>query len=75
LDGADVNARDNKGRTALMFAARHNRSSDIVMALLDAGADIHVKSKFRRNAWKIIKRNLTLKGSAAYLKLKDLSSK
>ena len=40
-DGADVNAREtSRGQTALMWAVAH-RQSEIVAALLEAGANVH----------------------------------
>jgi len=38
--GADVNARGEKKRTALMYAAAKNPEPGVVSALLEAGADI-----------------------------------
>ena len=43
-EGADVNAKDRYGGTALMSAARQGNTA-IVQMLLDAGADINAKSK------------------------------
>ena len=40
--GADVNARDRNGRTAL-FAACESRRVDVVRAILGAGADVHAR--------------------------------
>jgi ankyrin repeat protein len=40
--GADVNARDHDGETALMMAASGG-SPEIVQALLDKGADVNAK--------------------------------
>ena len=40
--GADIDARDVGGRTALMWAAKCN-SDKFVNALIDAGADIHMR--------------------------------
>jgi len=37
--GADVNARDKNGWTALMVAAGRNENPAVVIALLDAGAE------------------------------------
>ena len=37
--GADVNARANSGRTALMVAAASAGNAESVRAMLDAGAD------------------------------------
>ena len=41
--GADVNAKDNDGLTALMVAA-NNRNSEVVQELINAGADVNAKS-------------------------------
>jgi ankyrin repeat protein len=43
-DGADVNARDDSGRTALMIAAS-NGHTYIVQLLLDSGADPAARDK------------------------------
>lgn len=49
--GADVNARDPKGRSALMMMAVSQRvSPDMVQALIDRGADVHAKSPQGLNA-------------------------
>ena len=53
--GADVNARDSEGRTALMFAAVNMQHPDTATALLEHGADVnataedgcHVRDKSR----------------------------
>ena len=47
--GADVNAKNKKGWTALLFAASQN-TSDVVKLLLDNGADINAKNKDGNNA-------------------------
>ncbi len=47
--GADVNAPDADGRTAIMFAG-FNGHSEIVLALLDAGADIDRRDVLGRTA-------------------------
>ncbi|MBQ6112959.1 MAG: ankyrin repeat domain-containing protein [Synergistaceae bacterium] len=43
--GADVNAKDNKGWTALMEAA-YEGHAEVVKILLDAGADANAKDKY-----------------------------
>lgn len=47
--GADVNARDRYGQTALMLAARGGNSK-IVAALLARGADLNVTAKYGLSA-------------------------
>ncbi len=41
--GADPNARDETGATALHLAARFNPSAAVVEALIEAGADLHLR--------------------------------
>lgn len=43
--GADVNARDRHGQTALMLAA-HRGALDVVEALIEAGADLNTTAKY-----------------------------
>ena len=47
-EGADANARDKKGRTALHFAAQGD-SPTIVSTLIDAGAELHARDA--RGGW------------------------
>jgi len=37
--GADLEARDKEGMTALMYAAALNPNAEVIMRLLKAGAD------------------------------------
>ena len=41
--GADVNAKDNGGTTALMLAARSNSNPEVIKTLLNAGAELFAK--------------------------------
>jgi ankyrin repeat protein len=43
--GADVNAKDERGCTPLMFAAEYNSNADMIEALIKAGADLHAKDQ------------------------------
>jgi ankyrin repeat protein len=47
--GADVNARDRHGQTALMLAA-HRGALDVVEALIEAGADLNTTAKYNLSA-------------------------
>jgi ankyrin repeat protein len=47
--GADVNARDRYGQTALMLAAHHGHRG-IVETLVGAGADLNVTAKYNLSA-------------------------
>jgi uncharacterized protein len=47
--GVNVNAKDDKGRTALMFAAANGRH-DVVRALIENGAKLDVKNKLGETA-------------------------
>ena len=47
--GADVNAKDENGRTALIYASR-NSSSEILEYLIEKGADINAKDIFDKTA-------------------------
>jgi ankyrin repeat protein len=42
--GADVEARDNHGMTALMHAVKYNQNHEVVTTLLKAGADAKAKN-------------------------------
>ena len=49
--GADVNARDNKGRSALMLLAISDHvTPELLQTIIDRGADVHAKSKQGLNA-------------------------
>jgi ankyrin repeat/SOCS box protein 6 len=41
--GADVNAKDKEGKTALMHAAGGQADRELITLLLDSGADVSAK--------------------------------
>ena len=49
-NGADINAQDENGITALMLAV-HSNSSEAIKLLLDAGAKIEIEDKDGRRAY------------------------
>jgi hypothetical protein len=55
--GADVNAQDNEGKTALMHAAEEFGTGDVLKALLAAGADLKLKDKQGRTALDYLREN------------------
>jgi hypothetical protein len=48
--GADVNARDKNGVTALMCAAGRNPNPEVITTLLEAGAKLEAQNKFATTA-------------------------
>ncbi len=71
--GADIEARDNDGRTALMWAAGHNPNSEVIMALLKAGANANAKDSKEKTAFDYAKANKMLKGTDALRQLQEAS--
>ncbi len=57
--GADIEARDNSGRTPLMWMVSLNCTPKVIEVLLKAGADIEVKDNDGQNAlmWARFHRN------------------
>jgi ankyrin repeat protein len=49
LSGADINARDRHGQTALMLAAHHGHR-EMVETLVGSGADLNVTAKYNLSA-------------------------
>jgi ankyrin repeat protein len=71
--GADIEARDNYGRTALMWAARHNENPEVIMTLLKAGANAKAKDSKEKTAFDYAKANKMLKGTDALRQLQEAS--
>ena len=62
--GANVNAQDDEGDTALHDAARHARSDATMRALLDGGADALLRNASGKLAWELAQDNDQLRNSA-----------
>ena len=69
--GAHVNAIDNSGRSPLHQAAEFSPFPNVVMALLDAGADAKIEDHKGRTAYDIAVDNSRLTGSNAFWRLND----
>ena len=48
-NGVDIEARDKRGRTALMYAAEHNNLA-VAKYLIEKGADVNFKNKYGKTA-------------------------
>ena len=69
--GADVNAKDTDGWTALMWAAWKSQDLRVITILLKAGADGKEKSNEGKTAFDYAQDNEKLKGTDAYWKLNE----
>jgi ankyrin repeat protein len=71
--GADVNAKDADGVTALMYAASLESAPLLVPALLKKGANAKVADKSGKKAVDYARQNAKLNGSPALQQLIDAS--
>ena len=77
--GANVDARDERGDTALHLAAQHSYSGryylshadHAIEALLDAGANATARNAAGRTPWDFAQANESLSGSDAYWRLNE----
>ena len=70
--GADVNAKDNNGWTALFWATRYGNAKTINI-LIDAGADVKIKDNSGYMAVDYARGDKKLKGTTALKRLEELS--
>lgn len=68
-DGANVNAGDEYGETALMSAAGSNRNPEVISVLLQNGADASIKDNEGKSAADYAAVNARLKNTDAYRQL------
>ena len=61
--GADMEARDTGGWTALMHAVSFSESAAVVQALLDAGADWSATTHEGDHVWNLIEDNERLRST------------
>lgn len=64
--GADVNIVDEEGMTALMYAAEQTSKSEVLLALMGAGADPAAKDKLGLYASDYAMKNKALRGTVAF---------
>ena len=67
--GADVNARGEKKRTALMCAAVENPNPEVVAVLLEAGANVHERNRSGRTALMEARKNESPRARKAIVQL------
>ena len=67
--GAGLQARDGIGRTALMRAAKWNSNPEVVLVLIDAGADGATGDWRGRTAFDHVSANEALHGTDVYWRL------
>ena len=71
--GAEINAKDKFGWTALMEAAAHAERPEMILALLTAGADAKIKNNDGRTALDLSRGNPKLKDTEAHRTLERAS--
>tara|TARA_R110000744_G_scaffold120008_1_gene223671 strand:+ start:1263 stop:1610 length:348 start_codon:yes stop_codon:yes gene_type:complete len=71
MSGADLNARAENGFTPLHWAALYNENPEVIIALLDAGADGTAVNDDGETPFDAAKDNEALEGTDAYWALSD----
>jgi len=68
-----VNAQDDEGFTALMYAIAHKQPPDVITALLDAGSNVKIKNKFGNSALDYVKGRDDLTGTVVFQRIQKAS--
>lgn len=71
--GANVNAKDGFNNTALHMAAKYNQNSDVVLLLLNAGANAKVRDNYYNMPIYYAENNPGLQGTPALEALRRAS--
>ncbi len=71
--GADIQAQNKNGVTALMYAAKYNQNPEVIIVLLKAGADTKAEDSAGKTAFDYAQKNDKLKGTAALQQLEEAS--
>jgi len=62
----------HKGQTPLHLAARFSSNPEVVLTLLELGADSRARTNRGLTPWDLIRRNDKLRDTEAYWRLNDL---
>jgi ankyrin repeat protein len=73
--GADVNAREKNGLTALMFAARWGKYPEMITALIGGGANVNLRDEEGKLAIDYASENPDIKNTDVYRRLKEAANK
>ena len=73
--GVELDARDNRGWTALMRSAAHGSHSDVVETLLGLGADVSLQNDAGQTALDLMRDNPNLSGTHVYWRLQELMAR
>ena len=74
--GADVNAKDDNGMTALIWAAADNSNVEVIKTLINAGANINAKSYYGMTALMVAAEEGNVKAAELLIKHgADISAK
>jgi hypothetical protein len=71
--GADINAEDGDGRTALMLAASNNANPEVTALLLKNGADTQIKDNDGKRAIDFARENEDFRSMEALRQLQEAS--